>query len=506
MKTTLSLAAAVVLSLVMANNAAACITFQTAFNPTYKGDPNSDINDYGRIHHDADDPNCAQAAMYSLTDKLNQHLDAGTTTFQQWLDGYLVAEIYASAMRIGANGWASQGLDDQLVELEGRFSPDGADQSGTCGGDNFNTCMDNIVGNASAYAWMAAYMSRRPNRFTQSEVNAKIALAEGYLHQALKPVSSTEPQNGICLRDAPVTSGSYTPLCTGTLAELSAGTAETFTVNGQQQLLHYGFGLMTSVASAKMGLELAGSTLTFSSDEKLVAKALMQEVQRHYDSSTHGYNSTPDCVKRNDDGLGHITYSNVDCGGGYLPDMYALKAFYVDRLDGVPSGSYDSNNFNVGLFRLDDQHGLMPDGITPVDTEHFSYGRFETYGIEGYAWWVSNPPRTWMPYDNYNPSGWLDGISGTGLAQGWACDRDAPDGRIFIDFYADNGTTYVATATADQYSGTAYDAQCGSGIAHRFAFQLPSSSQGKLLRAWALDFTWNGITELGCSQSPTCSW
>jgi hypothetical protein len=26
------------------------------------------------------------------------------------------------------------------------------------------------------------------------------------------------------------------------------------------------------------------------------------------------------------------------------------------------------------------------------------------------------------------------------------------------------------------------------------------------MRAWALDFTWNGITELGCSQSPTCSW
>jgi hypothetical protein len=227
----------------------------------------------------------------------------------------------------------------------------------------------------------------------------------------------------------------------------------------------------------------------------------MEEVQRHYNSSTHGYNA--DCIKRNPDG----TFSTADCGGGsYLPDMLGLRAFYDDRLGGVPPGTYDSNSFNSNLFHLEDQYDYMPGTATTVDTQQFSYGRFETYGIEGYAWWVSNPPRTWMPYDNYDPHGWVDGISSTGLASGWACDRDAPDGRIFIDFYADNGTTYVATATADQYSGTAYDAQCGSGIAHRFAFQLPSSSQGKVLRAWALDFTWYGATEIGCSQSPTCSW
>jgi len=504
MKTTLSLALAAVLSLAIANNASACITFQAAFNPTFKGNVNLDLNDYGRIHHDADDPNCAQAAMYSLTDKLNQELDAGSTTFQQWLDGYVVAEAYASAMRIGANGWASQGLDDQLVELSGRFSPNVDEPSGTCGGDNFNTCMDDLLADASAYAWMAAYMTRRPNRFTPYQVSTTIGLAEDYLNRALKPVTAAEPKNGICLRDTPVTSNGYTPLCTGTVAELNAGTAETFTVNGQQQLLHYGFGLMTSVASAKLGLELAGSSFTFSSDQIAIAKALMQEVQRHYNSSTHGYNA--DCIQRHDDGFGNITYPTVDCGGGYLPDMYGLKAFYDDRLGGVPSGAYDSNSFNASLFHLEDQYDYMPDGITKVDKQQFSYGRFETYGIEGYAWWVSNPPRTWMPYDNNDSHGWVDGISPTGLASGWACDRDAPDGRIFIDFYADNGVTYVGTATADQYSGNAYDSQCGSGIAHRFAFQLPSSSQGKVLRAWALDFTWYGATEIGCSQTPTCSW
>ncbi|HVG25690.1 MAG TPA: hypothetical protein VND45_16155 [Thermoanaerobaculia bacterium] len=500
---TLSLAAAALLSILVAANASACITFQNAFNPTYKGNANWDLNDYGRIHHDADDPNCAQAAMYSLTDKLNQHLDANPTTFQQWLDGFLVAEIYASAMRIGANGWASQGLDDQLVELSGRFQHNVAEPSGVCGGDNFNTCMDDLTGTASAYAWMAAYMSRRPNRFTQQQVNAKMALAEEYLHKALKPVSATEPKNGICLRDKPVTSGSYTPLCTGTLYELSIGTAETFTVNGQQQMLHYGFGLMTSVASAKLGLELAGSSFFFTDPEKLVAKALMEEVQRHYDVNTHHYNDPGDCVQRKVTN-GVVSYPLVDCGAGYLPDMYALRGFYDSRLGGVPIGNYDSNAFNPNLFRLDDQSTVMPDGVTRVDKEHFSYGRFETYGIQGYAWWVSS--RTWMPGDASDPRGWVDGISSTGVATGWACDPDMPTGRTLIDFYADNGTTYVGTATANQYSGTMYNSECVSGTAHRFSYQLPWSSKGKLLRAWALDYTWYGTWELGCSQSPTCSW
>jgi hypothetical protein len=152
MKTTLSLAAAAVLSILVATNASACWTDQQAFNTTFKNDPNADLNDYGRIHQDADDPNCAQAAMYTLTDKLNQHLDYSSTTFQQWLDGFLVAEIYASAMRIGAQGWASQGLDDQLYELAGRFQHNVTEPSGSCGNNEWNTCMDDLTGTASGYA------------------------------------------------------------------------------------------------------------------------------------------------------------------------------------------------------------------------------------------------------------------------------------------------------------------------------------------------------------------
>ncbi|HEV7239007.1 MAG TPA: hypothetical protein VGQ36_07165 [Thermoanaerobaculia bacterium] len=491
-----------VLSVVVAQEASACITFQQAFNTTFKNDPNYDLNDYGRIHHDADDPNCAQAAMYSLTEKLDNHLDASSTTFQQWLDGFLVAEIYGAAMRIGANGWANQDLDNQLYELEGRFQHNATEPSGTCGGDNWNTCMDDLVGTASGYAWMAAYMKQRPNRWTTTQVNAKIALAEQYLHKALKPVSAAEPTNGICLRDKTVTSGSFTPLCTGTDSELALNTAETFTVNHGRQKLHYGFGLMTSVASAKLGLEVAGSSFYFYTEEKRIARALMEEVSRHFDPATRNY-KTNDCIRRLDTN-GVITYPAADCGDGYHPDMMELRAFYDTRIGDTPTGNYTSEDLNLGFFDLSDQWDWV--NSVKTDTEHFSYGRFETYAIQSFAWYVSNPARTWMPGDAYNPSGWVDGVSPTGVATGWACDRDMTTGRTLVDFYADNGATYVATATANEYSGSAYAAQCGSGTAHRFTLQLPGSSQGKVLRAWALDYTWYGITELGCSQSPTCSW
>jgi hypothetical protein len=503
MKTFLSLAAAVVLSAVVANDAFACITYQQAFNTTFKNNANYDLNDYGRIHTDAADPNCAQAAMYSLTAKLNNHLDASSTTFQQWLDGFLVAEIYGAAMRIGANGWANQDLDNQLYELEGRFQHNATEPSGTCGGDNWNTCMDDLVGTASGYAWMAAYMKQRPNRWTTTQVNNKIALAEQYLRKAMKPVSAAEPTNGICLRDKPVTSGSYTPLCTGTASELALGTAETFTVNHSRQKLHYGFGLMTSVASAKLGLEVAGSSFAFTTDEKNIARALMEEVSRHFDQGTRDY-KTNDCIQRLDTN-GVITYPAADCGDGYHPDMMELKAFYDTRIGNTPNGAYTSEDLNQGLFNLTDNWAWV-NGVK-TDTGHFSYGRWETYAIQGYNWYVTNP--TWMPGDAYQPKGWVDGISGSGVASGWACDQDMPTGRTLVDFYTDvAGTlTKVATATANQASEYAINVgQCNGGTAHRYTVQLPGGTQGKLIRAWALDYTWYGTTELGCSQSPTCSW
>lgn len=378
----------------------ACLTLQPAFTPVFKqNDPNANLNDYGRIHHDADDPTCAAAAMHSLTDKVNQHLDANASppTFKQWLDGFHVALIYGAAMRIGAHGRASQSLDAQLVELVGRFEHNRNEPSGSCGSNEWNTCMDDEVGTASGYAWMAAYMKHRPDLFKQQQVDEKIALSERHLRKALKPIDPNNPaelKNGICLRTTPAISptNDYAgALCNGALTQLATGDAQTFTLNGQKMMLHYGFGLLTSVASAKKGLELAGSSFQFSSDEVLVMQKLLEEVNRHFDPKTREFTFT--CVQKNlVNGVWNGTYSqNVDCGWGYKPDMYALKAFFDLYLGGTPGDAYESNDFNAGLYEL-------------TGTNFFSYGRFETYGIQAYAWYVL--PKTWAPGD----------------AVEWACD------------------------------------------------------------------------------------
>jgi len=102
--------------------------------------------------------------------------------------------------------------------------------------------MDDFAGSAAGFAWMAAYKAHRvmPGHNTTDDVKAKRDAAEGYVHSSM---------SAVCIRMKPVARNEF-PLCDGNVAALTAGTAETLTVNGTVQLIHYGFGLMTSVLSA----------------------------------------------------------------------------------------------------------------------------------------------------------------------------------------------------------------------------------------------------------------
>jgi hypothetical protein len=486
---TVALAVSVTFVCLIAVNAAAqCKTGDPAFSTTFHNDANWDLNDYARIHVDAEDPNCAQNAMYALTDKVRNELNYSSTTFQQWLDGYIVTFIFAAAQRLGANGWANKDLDDQLALVEDRFQHfTGPPPSGACGGDELNTCMDDLLGSASGYAWIAAYKARRTNRNTAAQIAEKRQLGEQYLSDALTRVmSSTDRGHGVCIRRLPLTGSQYL-LCTGDVWDLTQGIAETLSVNGQTQMIHYGFGLMTSVASAKIGLEEAGSGFYFNSDHVAIARGLMEEAQRHINTSNE-FNA--DCIQR--DGSGGLI-GGMDCGRGYRPNMYQLKPLYDGYFGGITNaGTYQSNSFDSSLFHLG-----------PWDNDFFSYARYVAYGIEGYQWVQSRPEM--MPYDNYDPIGYFEGVSPSGLAQGWTCDQDKPDGRVWVDFYVD-GWTLAAQGFANSASESAINNLCGGGNAHRFWVQLPSWTQGKQVRAYGLDYTWYGFTELPCLQSPQCGW
>jgi hypothetical protein len=498
------LAAVAVVALFLAPHVnAACATVGVNdFRTTFANDINGDLNDYGRIFQDAGDPACAENALYALTAKVRNHLDYSSTTFQGWLDGYYVALIYGAALRLGEQGWASAGLDEVLdyntnglSTVSGRFIHfTGTPPSGACDPETFNTCMDDHAGSAAGFAWMAAYKAKRLNHNTMlGSVKTKRDAAETHIRQALASV---------CIRLTPVdATNTSLPVCDGTVADLIAGDAETLSVNGTLQIIHYGFGLMTSVLSAAQGYEQAGGgKFVFDSSEQAIAKGLYEEIRKHADQ--YGNYPSSDCLGM----TGGLIYGGARCDGvnaagqnpSYLPNMYGLKPAYDYYFSGtIPTVTdYMSNAFDDGLFATQ----------TWADRQaHFGYGRYATYGIMGRDWFAQNAPK--MPDDAYNPEGYFEGISATGLAQGWACDRDVKlqsPNRIQVDFFVD-GWTHAAEGWADASSEPAINSICG-GSAHRFWVQLPPSTQGKVVRAYGNDFTWFGAPELTCLQSPSCSW
>jgi hypothetical protein len=177
--------------------------------------------------------------------------------------------------------------------------------------------------------------------------------------------------------------------------------------------------------------------------------------------------------------------------------MYRLKEFFDSQVGSPPTiGTYASNVFDPWLFDLNESSS---DAVA-----FFGWGRYVTYGTHGYKWAATAPKL--MPYDNYNPTaGYLEQISSSGVAQGWTCDWDLVTGRIQVDFYDPYGNK-VASGWANSGSEAAINTECHGGTAHRFWVQLPSSSRGMSIRAYGLDYTWFGFTQLPCLQSPSCSW
>ncbi|HEX2122262.1 MAG TPA: hypothetical protein VHL59_11525 [Thermoanaerobaculia bacterium] len=493
----------------VAPQAEACLSLEPAFNLDYEAEPNARLNDYARIHVDSENPACAQAAMFQLTEKVRRQLAAGG--FDEWLDGYSVALIFAAAMRMGALGWASRALDDVLigpVSVATRFThmPQSDPVCGK-GTPAFNTCMDDYTGTAAGYAWMAAYKERR----TRGSGGGFRGNAIDFVNQAMDSVCIWSPHT------EPIESG--VPLCNRDVTHLRAGQAETLSPNQGQQQIAYGFGLMTSIASAHIGINLAGSGYNLSDDQKAIATGLFAEAQKHITAAPHAPGTIQvaffdhDCLSNQTENGRYRTDDDCDGSADYRPNMYALRAFYDHPNVRIPvpgrvgldplqpdTLDYDSNSFDPNEFPGTDSDGF------------FGWGRFVTYGFHGYGWWLGQPD--FMPYDDHDPDGWFEGISSTGLAQGWACDKDTTMLRqshengdvrgIWIDFYVDGDPfTAVAQGFADSASEDEINTrECGrngltNGTAHRFWIQLPPGTKNKIIRAFALDYTWYGHTELG---------
>lgn len=117
----------------------------------------------------------------------------------------------------------------------------------------------------------------------------------------------------------------------------------------------------------------------------------------------------------------------------------------------------------------------------------------------------ASPSCIWYP-NYYEPKGYLDGISSSGYATGWACDPDAPEVSIRVEITADGSP--VGTYLADLSHESAVTSECGGGTAHRFGIQLPWWTQGLPVHAYGLD-TMSGSALLPgwlCAQHPACVW
>lgn len=452
----------------------ACVILSTT--KVYNTD--TQLNDFGRILVDADNPSCAKNAAATLRDKLANTRAANSGYFQTWLAGNIVAMVLAAADRIGTYGYMTPELDTQLqwVATSYRHEP----EPHGCGKTQTDLCTDTYSAAAAGYAWVTAYWFRH-NDPRSGDTRIK----------ALDWMDSTFAS--VCIRRVATVSG---PLCDGTASEIPTGVSRTLSLNEGQQWPAYGFGLMTSVAAAVLGYEgsLLWGTFNFDTAKKNIARGLFEETQRLVDIAPAPDVFRHRCVRPSGSGSAWtLPDSTADCAGlpgpiKYQPQMYALYRFYRDRMGYTPpSGVYASSAIDTATnYSLGDP------------TSFFGYGRYAFYGELGHGWW--GPRRPYMPLD-YNPAmGYIDRIDGGRMAHGWACDRDTAQAAVRVELSVGGS---VVSGVANQPSEDAVRSECGGGTAHRFAIQLPAGTVGHTVSGKAYDYTY-GVDPLTCIVPGGC--
>ncbi|MFL6233526.1 MAG: hypothetical protein ACJ76N_10370 [Thermoanaerobaculia bacterium] len=98
---------------------------------------------------------------------------------------------------------------------------------------------------------------------------------------------------------------------------------------------------------------------------------------------------------------------------------------------------------------------------------------------------ANNPACIWYS-TYYQPKGYMDGISSSGVASGWVCDQDAPQVSSKVRLALGNGTQ-IGTYTTNLGNEQAVADECGGGYLHRFSVQLPSSARYWDIHAFAQD-------------------
>jgi hypothetical protein len=374
-----------------------------SFVPVFTPDLNRNLADYGLIFQDAAQPvnapetNTAalDAARNALIGKINNTMAAGSFhnpvvnktvgPYQGWLDGAGVSLIMVSGLMLADHGKLTRELDSAIRRVIGSYVFNRAADCGFSGGRwrGGNNCMDDFTIGASGYAWIAAYKYKRGDSDAANYVNS----AKNLINLALSLEES------VCAHKIAQTTWSASDSrgpCTGTVADLQAGTAEVISLNHGQQTIGYGLGLLTSVSSAVIGIQTAGANVIWTNEQKVVAEALFREAQKHTNGAGDAF--LDDCNRFNASGTAFE--GGVLCGEalGYKPRMFPVNAFYRQVLGIIPpTTGYQFDLFDNALFddcRLNNPQCLNGDGS--LGLSFFSRGRQVVYGDLTKCWQSSS--------------------------------------------------------------------------------------------------------------------
>jgi hypothetical protein len=496
----------------------------------YEADLNCSLNDYGEFFSQATlghDPDGAAANLRAKIRNTLQafgcnmwdgHLGEGCTPrqdpvvghdvgpYQGWLGGGDVALALSTALVLGGQGKLTPDLDSHFLAVAKSYAFN-VDASCGLAGEKWragNGCMDDHSVAASAYAWVAAYEYLR-GRYG--------SLYQGAVLSARAQIAATlSTADSVCINVPLAGDG-----CNGSPADLDAssgGQGRVVSLNsGRVNNIPYGLGLMTLLASASVGLEVAGNPFQPSSDQQLVALGLFREGQEH--TTCGGLHFAADC-NTSSSGLrqagclycGDSKGCGPDCSDpicldGYQPNMFPVNEFYQRYFGGTPPAD---SCYGDGRWQLTYDFSRGDYGFRSVRDEFFGNGRSAFYTKLGWGWFHDRP-RLSGQFNPNPPRGFLDGIDGAGCASGWACDPDTPSLPIEVDFKIWGWK--LAATTANLASEAVVNGQCGGGQAHRFRYCLPAWTAGYAITAWGED-TVAGESNLPgwtCgTNAPACVW
>lgn len=509
---TCCLAMAILISMTFTAGRAVACNSSTLVNHGFRNDLNLDFNDYALIFEEASTPNCAAAAASALLDKVSATLASGNGydnvlmktvgPYQGWLEGAHVALIFATALELGGQGQLKQAMDDKIEQIFYQTNVDPYCGFASGRWKDGNTCMDDYAVAAAAWSWMAAYEKNRGRYWAAYSRNAK-----SMINSALSTYDSVciyNPMSAISV------SGSGP--CNAPVGDLSAGIAETVSLNHGNQTPAYGLGLMTSIATAFVGLEKVGSAPSLTASQKTIVMALFEEGQRK--STPNGSTFKDTCYRFVLNPNNSVTIvTNVFCGDealrnaygiAYYPKMFPLHRFYTDYGFGSIKSTVVDRGVTQSAYKFTEWDGSFFNNPMAF----FGAARKAYYKTLAYDWLRTQPTLSGV-LNGFDPIGYLDGIDANGCAFGWTCDQDTPVEALRVDFYVE-ATQYIQSALANQASEPAVNSLCGGGTAHRFVSCLPAWTKGKRIYAYGINTAPNGTNRLlpgwQCVDAPACRW